>query len=186
MLGTAISHTHDTRQLLQGGGVRLLRQPHDEHQPDHWHLRRRFVDGDGDGSRAVRAHNRRDGLLAGASSMACGEWLSMRAEQECHDRELRRERDHLQTMPEVEAKHMKEILTSAGLCEETADAVNRDVARLPIDKQVAFHGQFELGIEVDDGGRKCGADLRSAATMWLSFALGAALPPRFIIDGSTA
>ena len=104
--------------------------------------------------------------------MACGEWLSAKAESDNHRAELQRERSHLQAIPEEEARHMKEILLEYGLTEATADAVNRDVATLSLDRQVAFHGRFELGIETTSQN----APLRSAATMWLSFIVGASIP----------
>ena len=82
-------------------------------------------------------------------------------------------RTHLQTMPDVEATHMKAIFMQAGLSEATADAVNRDVAALPIERQVSFHDRFELGIEAAGaggaaGGRRCApaASIRNAGTMW--------------------
>ena len=111
------------------------------------------------------------GLFAGASSMACGEWLSARAEKDTHAAELAKERCHLQTIPQEEAAHMKQILQAHGLSEATADAVNRDVAALPLDRQALFHGKFELGIDVHDQGA-----WRNAVAMWFSFCLGAFLP----------
>ena len=85
------------------------------------------------------------GMFAGASSMACGEWLSARAENDSQRRELEREADHLRTIPAEEAAHMKQILLQYGLGPRTADAVNADIAALPLERQVTFHGKFELG-----------------------------------------
>ena len=114
------------------------------------------------------------GLFAGASSMACGEWLGAQAEKDCHVRELEHERQHLQQIPAEEARHMKTILESYGLSSRTADAVNQDVAALPLERQVVFHGKFELGIEIEDG--EGNSPLRTACTMWWCFALGALVP----------
>jgi vacuolar iron transporter family protein len=115
------------------------------------------------------------GLFAGASSMACGEWLSAQAERDTHLRELEQEAVHLAAIPHEEAAHMKGILLSYGLSGATADAVNADVAALPLARQVAFHGKFELGLgELEDG--SCGASIRSAVAMWLCFVLGAIIP----------
>ena len=111
------------------------------------------------------------GLFAGASSMASGEWLSAQAEQAQNKRELDHERWHLTNIPHIEHAHMKEILLSMGLSSETAEAVNRDVAALPIDDQVKFHGRFELGIEQDDEN-----PLKNSLYMWVCFAIGALLP----------
>jgi VIT1/CCC1 family predicted Fe2+/Mn2+ transporter len=113
------------------------------------------------------------GLFAGASSMACGEWLSARAEQDTHIRELAKERWHLQTIPQEEAAHMKAILQQYGLRETTADAINADLAALPIAQQAIFHGKFELGLDVDEAGT---APWRNALAMWFFFVLGAFIP----------
>jgi VIT1/CCC1 family predicted Fe2+/Mn2+ transporter len=118
------------------------------------------------------------GLFAGASSMACGEWLSAKAEQESQCRELGVERRHLADITAIEQAHMKGLLQSYGLSAETADCVNSDVARLPLEGQVRFHGKFELGIDMD------GADspLKNALCMWACFICGALIPllPWFI------
>jgi VIT1/CCC1 family predicted Fe2+/Mn2+ transporter len=115
------------------------------------------------------------GLFAGASSMACGEWLSARAEFDLQRRELELETVHLQTIPGEEAVHMKKILQHWGISSATADAVNADVAALPLMRQVAFHGKFELGIETEAEGTCC-ESVQSAVVMWCCFALGALLP----------
>lgn len=112
------------------------------------------------------------GLFAGASSMGCGEWLSAQAESDSHAKELETERMHLQSIPREEAAHMKQILESYGLTAATADAVNRDVAALPLERQIIFHAKFELGIDMDDRHYP----IRNAITMWLSFVLGAFIP----------
>ena len=113
------------------------------------------------------------GLFAGASSMACGEWLSAQAERDQHRQELRTEERHLEQIPDEEAAHMKEILVGYGLSDGVADAINRDVAALPLDQQVRFHGKFELGIDVDN---KDSSPLKNAFFMWICFAIGAFIP----------
>lgn len=115
------------------------------------------------------------GLFAGASSMACGEWLSTQAERDSHCRELEMEALHLQNIPREEAEHMKAILVSYGLSSATADAVNADVAALPLSRQVIFHGKFELGLAETETS-SCSASVRSACAMWLCFVLGALIP----------
>ena len=112
------------------------------------------------------------GLFAGASSMACGEWLSAKAEYESSRRELQVEARHLRNITRVEQQHMKQLLETYGLSGETADSVNRDLSRLPIDRQVKFHGKFELGIDVD--GRE--SPLKNALCMWVCFVCGALIP----------
>ena len=113
------------------------------------------------------------GLFAGASSMACGEWLSTKAERERHQQELDAEKLHLSQIPDEEAEHMKQILTSYGLSDRIADAINGEVAALPLDQQVRFHGKFELGIDVDD---ISSSPLKNAFFMWFCFIVGAFIP----------
>lgn len=126
------------------------------------------------------------GLFSGAFSMACGEWLSDRAERDRNRRQMDLERLHLQRIPDEEARHMKEILTSHGVSPATADLVNRDVMALPIERQLRFHGRFELGIDPDyQTPQPCCASLRTAAAMWLAFAVGALVPvlPWMVLPG---
>ena len=113
------------------------------------------------------------GLLAGASSMACGEWLSAYAEKEVQQQELKTEKTHLECIADEEARHMKGILMNCGLSAATADAVNRDVQALPIEQQVAFHAKFELGIDPEDLTQ---SPLKNAMFMWIYFTVGALVP----------
>ena len=115
-------------------------------------------------------------LFAGASSMACGEWLSSQAERESERRQLDLESRHLREIPKVEADHMSEILQSCGLSAGTAAAVNCDVARLSPERQLAFHAKFELGIDPDVRKISWKDSVRSAATMWACFCAGALIP----------
>ena len=112
------------------------------------------------------------GLFAGASSMACGEWLSAKAENDSQRRELQVEARHLRDIACVEQQHMKQLLESYGLSAETADSVNRDLSLLPLERQVKFHGKFELGIDVDGGE----SPLKNAVCMWVCFVCGALIP----------
>ncbi len=113
------------------------------------------------------------GLFAGAASMACGEWLSAQAEREQHLEELRTEEQHLAQIPDEEASHMKGILMEYGLSGGIADAINCEIAALPLDQQVRFHGKFELGIDVED---QDSSPLKNALFMWICFVIGAFIP----------
>ena len=112
------------------------------------------------------------GLFAGASSMACGEYLSSKAEEDSHRRELEIERRHLETIPQIERDHMKGLLKSRGLQDTTVEAVLNDVAALDLDRQVEFHARYELGIDPDD----LHASASNALWMWLFFTFGALIP----------
>lgn len=112
------------------------------------------------------------GLFAGASSMACGEWLSAKAEHDFQHRELQVEAQHLKQITSIEQQHMKKLLESYGLSASTANSVNSDLALLPLSRQVQFHAKFELGIDVDDED----SPLKNALCMWVCFVCGALLP----------
>lgn len=114
------------------------------------------------------------GMLGGASSMACGEWLSASAETEANKQELALERWHHETIPEVESKDMHDMMQDAGLSEATCDALVADLAKLPLEERLAFHAKFELGIEDEDV--TLVSSLRNAGFMWMSFAVGGVIP----------
>lgn len=114
------------------------------------------------------------GLLGGASSMACGEWLSDSAEKAANTFELAREKWHHSNIPETEDRDMHEMLTEFGLSKDTCDSINQDLKNMPLDQKVAFHARFELGIEEDDVSLL--SSLKNALFMWLSFAFGALIP----------
>lgn len=123
------------------------------------------------------------GLLAGAASMAAGEWISMTAQREALQQELAMERAHLDAYPEDERRHMRVILEGAGLTGETAERVVAELARAP-DANLAFHARVELGIDPDE----MGAPARAAALSFAAFAGGAAIPllPWVALDAASA
>ncbi|MEL6346540.1 MAG: VIT1/CCC1 transporter family protein [Myxococcota bacterium] len=111
------------------------------------------------------------GLLAGAASMAAGEWISVTAQRETLEQELKTEREHLQQYPESEHRHMVEILESAGLSSETADQVALELLNKP-DANLNFHARVELGIDPQDLGSPAVAALSS----FIAFSIGALVP----------
>ena len=111
------------------------------------------------------------GLLAGAASMAAGEWISMTAQREALEQELRREREHLHRYPEDERAHMIEILQGAGLSPELAARVVHELDRQP-DANLDFHARVELGIDPSE----LGSPLRAAVASFVAFSGGAAVP----------
>ncbi len=111
------------------------------------------------------------GLLAGAFSMAAGEYISMQTQREMLERELSIEREHIEQFPEEEEAHLAELLTHQGL--ESADArriasqVHRETG-----PALDFHAHFELGIHP----ASLGAPRAAAFSSFVAFALGAAVP----------
>ena len=111
------------------------------------------------------------GLVAGAASMAAGEWISVQAHREALERELAREREHLREYPAAERAHMCEVLEAAGLSPDVARRVAIDIEREP-EQNLGFHARMELGIEPDE----LGSPVRAAVASFFSFALGALVP----------
>lgn len=123
------------------------------------------------------------GLLAGAISMAAGEWVSVRAQNELIERELEIERRSLEENPQAERRELAAIYRDRGLKPETAAELAEE---LMADPEVALdvHAREELGIDPDGVGRPF---VVAVASFW-AFALGAFLPlaPWLIADGTGA
>lgn len=109
------------------------------------------------------------GLVAGAMSMAAGEYVSVSSQADSEAADLERERAELADYPEQELAEMTAIYVSRGLTPELA----REVAvQLHARDALAAHARDELGISEHTTARPVQAALTSAAT----FAVGAALP----------
>ncbi len=123
------------------------------------------------------------GLVAGAVSMAAGEWVSMQAQRELLERELARERRELERNPKGEAAELAALYRSRGLDPESAQAVAEAIAA---DVEVALdvHAREELGVDPDSLGSPFGA----AASSFGAFAVGAVVPlvPWFFTSGAGA
>jgi VIT1/CCC1 family predicted Fe2+/Mn2+ transporter len=111
------------------------------------------------------------GLLAGAASMAAGEWISMTAQREALEQELAREQDHLDRYPEDERSHIQDILVKAGLTAQTAERVSEELADKP-GANLDVHARVELGIDPGELGSPAIAALAS----FIAFGLGALIP----------
>lgn len=109
------------------------------------------------------------GLVAGAMSMAAGEYVSVSSQADTENADLARERQELATMPEAEHAEMTEIYVQRGLTPELAEQV---ATQLMAHDALGAHARDELGISEMVTARPVQAALASAAT----FAVGAALP----------
>ena len=67
------------------------------------------------------------GLVAGALSMAAGEYVSVSSQSDIEQADLAREKKELEEMPEVEERELAKIYVSRGLTEETAAEVARQL-----------------------------------------------------------
>lgn len=109
------------------------------------------------------------GLVAGAMSMAAGEYVSVSSQADTEEADMARERRELATQPEAELAELAAIYEQRGVAPELA----RQVAEQMMAKD-AFeaHARDELGLSSHVMARPVQAALTSAAT----FATGAALP----------
>ncbi len=109
------------------------------------------------------------GLVAGAMSMAAGEYVSVASQADSEAADLARERSELETQPEAELDEMTAIYVARGLTPELA----RQVAiQLNAGDALAAHARDELGLSEHLSARPVQAALTSAAT----FAVGASMP----------
>ena len=109
------------------------------------------------------------GLVAGAMSMAAGEYVSVSSQADSEAADLARERQELASAPEQELDEMTAIYLARGL---TPDLARQVAEQLNGGDALAAHARDELGISEHTQARPVQAALTSAAT----FSVGAALP----------
>ena len=111
------------------------------------------------------------GLIAGAFSMAAGEYVSMRSQRELFERQIDLERQELEISPEEEERELSLIYQAKGLRKEEADIT---AARLMEDPEIALDTlvREELGLDPSQLGSPWGAAISS----FLAFAVGAFVP----------
>jgi len=124
------------------------------------------------------------GLLAGAISMALGEWLSVQSSRELHRAQIETEREEILAMPEEEPEELALIYHAKGMAPEEATKAAKDVmadAEAFLDTKVPE----ELGIDPEELG---GSAWEAAGTSFFLFATGAIIPviPFFFAAGNTA
>ena len=111
------------------------------------------------------------GLLAGAFSMALGEYTSVTTANEQIDSEVYVERRAQRTRPQAEQAELVSMLVSLGMTEQTAqtatDEIHRDESRA-----ISFHLSREIGLDPAD---KPSARLAASAS-FVMFAIGAVIP----------
>jgi VIT1/CCC1 family predicted Fe2+/Mn2+ transporter len=109
------------------------------------------------------------GLVAGAMSMAAGEYVSVSSQTDTERADLERERRELATSGPAEREELAGIYIERGLTPELAHAV---ADQLMAHDALAAHARDELGISATTRARPVQAAITSA----LTFAVGAALP----------
>jgi VIT1/CCC1 family predicted Fe2+/Mn2+ transporter len=109
------------------------------------------------------------GLVAGAMSMAAGEYVSVSSQRDAENADLAREKHELAHMPEHERQELTQIYIDRGL----DPALARQVAdQLTAKDALGAHARDELGISTLTEARPIQAAFASA----ISFSIGAALP----------
>lgn len=111
------------------------------------------------------------GLLAGAFSMAAGEYVSVRSQRELFEHQIAEERDELSRYPEQEAEELALIYAARGVPLEEARALALRLVRDP-EAALLTLAREELGVNPEDLGSPWGA----AASSFGAFAAGAMLP----------
>jgi VIT1/CCC1 family predicted Fe2+/Mn2+ transporter/rubrerythrin len=123
------------------------------------------------------------GLLAGAFSMAAGEYVSMRSQTELLERQIELERAELEAMPEEEEAEIAAIYRARGFPDDEAKAI---ATRLMADPAIALETlvREELGLDPEELGSPWGAAISS----FIAFAVGAFVPllPFILLTGFTA
>jgi VIT1/CCC1 family predicted Fe2+/Mn2+ transporter len=124
------------------------------------------------------------GLLAGALSMALGEWISVKSSQELYENQMDLEMEELETNPEGEEKELVIIYMTKGIPEDQAQKMAREVIA---DKDHAHDILIkeELGINPEE---LKGSAMEAALASFVLFSVGAIIPvfPFFFIGGMQA
>lgn len=124
------------------------------------------------------------GLLAGALSMALGEWISVKSSQELYENQMQLEMEELESNPEGEEHELALIYQSKGIPAEQSRQMAADVM---MNKDTAHEilVKEELGINPEE---LKGSAMEAALTSFFLFAIGAIIPviPFFFLGGLKA
>jgi VIT1/CCC1 family predicted Fe2+/Mn2+ transporter len=122
-------------------------------------------------------------MLAGAFSMAAGEWVSMKSQREMFEREISQEREELRASPADEARELELIYRAKGIPQEDA---RRLAEKIVADPAAALDtlAREELGLDPQELGSPWGAAISSFG----SFLVGAIIPilPYMLVAGPWA
>ena len=109
------------------------------------------------------------GLVAGAMSMAAGEYVSVSSQADSENADLERERLEIELQPDVEIEELAQTFVSRGADLETARAIS---AQLSAHDALGAHAREELGISE----LTTAQPLQAAITSAITFAVGASAP----------
>jgi vacuolar iron transporter family protein len=122
-------------------------------------------------------------LIAGACSMAAGEYVSMRAQVELLERLLNDERQAMQADPERERAVIRDTLEQHGFGAVTAERATQELAR-NVDRALGVYSRAVLGVNPDE----LGSPWAAAFSSFVAFAAGALIPllPWYVASRPTA
>ena len=119
------------------------------------------------------------GLVAGAFSMATGEYTSVTSQNELVRAEVEIERHQLNTYPDEEQEELAEAFEEKGIDADLAEQVAEQVSQDP-EEALRLHAKEELGIDPDE----LPSPVVAAVSSFLSFAIGAVIPLLSYLAGS--
>jgi VIT1/CCC1 family predicted Fe2+/Mn2+ transporter len=124
------------------------------------------------------------GMLAGACSMAMGEWLSVQSSRELYQRQIDIEASEIAAVPEEEQEELALIYEAKGLSPEAARKIAADVMS-NTNQALDTLAREELGIDPQELG---GSPWEAAGVSFLLFAIGACVPvlPFILLTGTPA
>lgn len=111
------------------------------------------------------------GLLAGALSMAAGEYVSVRSQRDMYEYQIALEKEELDEYPEEEAEELALIYAARGMDLAQAREMTLELVKRP-EQALEVLAREELGLNPDDLGSPWGAAISS----FLAFSVGAILP----------
>lgn len=111
------------------------------------------------------------GLVAGAGSMAAGEWISVQSQRELFENEIAVERMELSEFPEEERRELELIYRAKGVPQEQAAELAEHLMRDP-EAALDTMAREELGLAPED----LGSPWTAASSSFVAFAMGAAVP----------
>jgi len=109
------------------------------------------------------------GLVAGALSMAAGEYVSVSSQTDIEKADIEREKQELEEMPEIELERLADIYEKRGLKKETALTVAKELTKHDV---LAAHVRDELGINEISQAKP----IQAAMASGLAFTFGGILP----------
>jgi VIT1/CCC1 family predicted Fe2+/Mn2+ transporter len=123
------------------------------------------------------------GLIAGAFSMAAGEYISVRSQREMYEHQIALEREELEYYPDAEAEELALVYEARGVPRADARAMASGIIADP-ERALDALAREELGLNPEELGSPYGA----AGFSFVSFAVGALIPllPFLLIRGDAA